>query len=169
MSEPTAIASDPERRAPAGVVSTDSETNVPPKLRAVTPARWLRWGGAVLAVALLVALVLLFRFNPSQHTFYPVCVFHRITGWQCPGCGGLRAVHHLLHGDLIMAFRFNPLFVLALPVAAWLGIRRLWRGARATPTSHRAQARWAWTALAILIVFWIVRNLPLEIFKLPAE
>jgi len=163
MSEPTIIAAPAEHGSPSQPVPAAIPPVIP---KAGVSSAW-RWGGAALAVALLAALVLLFAFNPSQHAFYPLCVFHRLTGLQCPGCGGLRAVHHLLHGEVITAFRFNQLFVLALPLAGWFTFRRLWRGSRPKPISPRVQARWAWGTLAVLIAFWILRTLPLEIFKLP--
>ncbi len=153
----------PDGQRPDATGAAAAPPAVAPKPRR---PRWL-WLG--LAGALLVALGLLFFFNPAQHSFYPFCTFHRLTGWQCPGCGGLRAVHHLLHGELGTALRFNPLFVVALPLVAWLLVRRWWRGSQAAPVPHRTQARWAWTILAVLIVFWIVRNLPVEFFRLPNE
>jgi hypothetical protein len=64
------------------------------------------------AFALLGAV--LFVWDPAQHDFYPRCVFRALTGWECPGCGGLRAVHALLHGDLATAWRWHPLLVGAL-------------------------------------------------------
>ena len=167
MTEPTAIATEPERRSPAGQERADSEIGAPPVLAARRPG-WRRFWFALL-VALLAALVVLFWFNPARHSFYPFCAFHRMTGLQCPGCGGLRAAHHLLHGEVVTAFRFNQLVVLAAPLAAWFGLRRLRCGPRAEKISHRAQARWAWAAFAVLVLFWIVRNLPLELFRLPSE
>ena len=78
-------------------------------------------------------------------------------------------MHHLLRGEVVTAFRFNQIVVLAVPFAVWFALRRLVSGPRAGKVSMQAQARWAWAALAVLIVFWIVRNLPLEFFRLPAE
>ena len=78
-----------------------------------------------LGVALLlgVALVPLYFFNPIEHGFYPKCMLHSLTGLDCPGCGGLRAVHQLLHGHLVRAFQFNPLFICLLPLGAWWFLR----------------------------------------------
>ena len=45
------------------------------------------------------------RTSPGH---YPTCPFLAITGWYCPGCGSLRAVHDLLHGDLAGAVRPQP-------------------------------------------------------------
>ena len=143
----------------------DSEIGAPPIIGAASPKRYWLW--LIPVVLLLVVFAVLFLFNPAQTSFYPLCVFHRMTGLQCPGCGGLRATHHLLHGDIVTAFRFNPLVVLALPLGAWLAWRRWRRVANAPTLSHRAIAVWAWFLFAVIVLFWIVRNLPLDFFKLP--
>lgn len=63
----------------------------------------------------LVCLWGLYHFNPQEHPFYPRCLFYQTTGLWCPGCGGLRASHQLLHGNFIAAFQLNPLAVILLP------------------------------------------------------
>jgi len=60
--------------------------------------------------------------DPNQPGHYPVCPFLRITGWWCPGCGGLRCVHALTRGDLRTALHDNVLVLAACTAAvlAWL-------------------------------------------------
>lgn len=119
-------------------------------------------------VALLIGAVvaagcaLLYFFNPTEHMFFPVCMFHRVTGLNCPGCGGLRATHQLLHGHLAMAFRLNPLFVMAIPV----GIGFLLRGVlkKSPEKKNSFQPVWIWIAVALVIAFGIARNLPFAPF-----
>ena len=43
----------------------------------------------------------------------PFCVFRRLTGIPCWGCGTIRVVQLLMQGKLIDAFFLNPLSVLA--------------------------------------------------------
>ena len=38
-----------------------------------------------------------------------LCMFHRLTGLDCPGCGMTRAFHQLSHGNLDEAMEFNLL------------------------------------------------------------
>ena len=38
------------------------------------------------------------------------CLFHAMTGFYCPGCGGTRAVAALLRGDLVSSFCYHPWF-----------------------------------------------------------
>ncbi|RAJ43112.1 uncharacterized protein DUF2752 [Kitasatospora sp. SolWspMP-SS2h] len=54
----------------------------------------------------------------------PFCPWHRLTGLQCPGCGGTRMAYDLLHGDLAAAWHDNAALLLTLPfVAAWCAVR----------------------------------------------
>ena len=119
--------------------------------------------GAVAAAALVVTagVAVLFVFDPSTAGFFPVCTLHEMTGLQCPGCGGLRAVHQLSHGHLAAAWRLNPLVVALLPVALWLGLReavravtgREWPGIVTRPL-------FGWLLAGALILFGILRNVP---------
>lgn len=123
-------------------------------------------GGASLAAA---GFATLFLFDPSTSAFYPPCPFHAITGLWCPGCGTTRAMHALVHGDLAAAFGFNPLMVLALPYlgysAASYAIPGL--GGRSL-TSLLASPRFAWLALWTVLLYWLLRNVPLYPFSLLA-
>lgn len=133
-----------------------------------SPSERRRRAGHPLAWALGVASVVaaggavLFFFDPAWHGFYPFCMFHRMTGLNCPGCGGLRALHQLTHGHLGEAFHLNALVVLGVPLAAFIGARWLWGMAsgRSRPLL-RTRPLWLWLALAVLIAFGILRNLPL--------
>ena len=105
--------------------------------------------------------VILFRFNPSAHSFYPRCVLKMTTGLECPGCGGLRAMHQLLHGQVAAAFQLNPLLFLMLPLAAFYGLRQLIYFA----TGHLLaqpfkNPRWLGVFALIVVAFGVLRNFP---------
>ena len=89
------------------------------------------------ALAMIVAAVVLYVFDPATAGFYPVCALHEMTGLQCPGCGGLRAMHQLSHGHVAAAWRLNPFVVALLPAALWLGVREAARilAGRRSPAS----------------------------------
>jgi hypothetical protein len=89
------------------------------------------------------------------HTHIPLCPFKAITGWQCPLCGGLRAVYELAHLRIGIALRDNVLVVVAIPliVTLWLAWARR-RVALRTP-------RWTLPMLVLLgVLFTVLRNLP---------
>ncbi len=125
------------------------------------PIYW--WGGALASSLGLVAV--LYAFDPATHSFYPTCYWRDWTGQHCAGCGSLRSLHHLLHGELATAFRFNPLLILMLPVLGLWGAARLWRGNRPGQAPPRWPARhhsaWIWLLLGTLVVYTVARNLPL--------
>ena len=138
------------------------ETSLSQRRTGVVPSRCLLLCATLAALA---GVAVLLFFDPAQHSFYPLCVFHRLTGLNCPGCGGLRALHQLLHGHLAAAFRFNALVVLSLPPAAGFGARRLWYWAAGKPQPRFAlRPAWLWLVLAVVIAFGILRNLPFPAF-----
>ena len=120
-----------------------------------TKVKFLLSGGAF---AIGLGLVVLFFFAPDQYPFYPRCLFHTVTGLQCPGCGGLRAMHCLLHGQFVAAFHLNALFVLLLPIALLIGVRLTLNPQSWLPKMLQASFWW-WLLLSAVILFGIGRNL----------
>ncbi len=78
----------------------------------LAPAR--KWFLPVLSgVGLLGVVGYLFAFDPNEEGHYLGCPLKMATGIACPGCGGIRAVHAMLHGDFVTSLQRNPL---AIPV-----------------------------------------------------
>jgi len=131
----------------------------PPKLnQRPRPAVW----SLVMAGLALVSGGVLFAVNPAEHAIYPACWLYATTGLRCPGCGGLRATHELLHGHLAAAWMLNPLAVLVLPFYAWFGLNvalTLLRGWVLPMPAPRPAL--IWLGAAGLLLFGVLRNLPL--------
>lgn len=116
----------------------------------------------LLVVAGLVMLVLGFIYyalDPSTSDAFPRCSFLSLTGYKCPGCGGQRAVHALLNGDVAGAFRYNALLMIAVP---WMGLC-LFAESRRT-RNPRLYARLnpellMWLFLALTLSWWLLRNI----------
>jgi hypothetical protein len=85
---------------------------------------------------------------------FPACPFRAITGLYCPGCGGLRMTHDVLHGDLSAAVVDNAFLLVGLPMLlAWLLVRwRLGKPLMTTPA--------LFVIAASAITWTVVRNLP---------
>ncbi len=121
--------------------------------------RSARWPWVVVSLVAGAGILVLFLFNPAESGFYPFCMFHRLTGFQCPGCGGLRAMHQLLHGHLSAAFQLNPLLVLAIPWCAWVAAHSTIRRRQGRP-AEPAISGWAvWSMFAVLVLFGVLRNI----------
>ncbi len=115
---------------------------------------------AVAGAAVVTWLGVTDPYRPGAHLACPVLA---LTGLWCAACGGQRAVHELAHGDVVAAWGMNPLVVLAAPLAVVLWARWLRRAtgrtaartARATP-----HVLLAWTLLAVVAAFTVLRNVP---------
>ena len=132
--------------------------NSAPELLRATRLRLVRgWVAAGSLVALgLGYLAIANPHDPS--VVMPKCPTKLLTGLDCPGCGGLRMTHDLLHGDLVGAAHSNLFLLLMLPVVALL----LWRGTRARWQGMplRLAPAVGYAILAVALVFTVVRNLP---------
>jgi hypothetical protein len=114
---------------------------------------------AVSLTGLATACLVVFLFNPERYHFYPLCVFHQVTGWQCPGCGGLRATYQLLHGNVVAAWHFNALVVLLAPVAGWTMTRELVRETTGRNLPGRiSDPIFLWALIPTFVLFGILRN-----------
>ena len=126
-----------------------------------TALKKISWAG-ILAVGGAAATVLFFC-DPVRVPIYPQCVFHHMTGLDCPGCGSLRGLHALLHGDFAAALHFNAFLVLSLPLWTGLGLWFAVGKWRAEPAAKFHPA-WLWVYLAAFMAFGILRNLPVPLF-----
>lgn len=120
-----------------------------------------RWYGrnltALLASGALLASALGYVGLVDPHkpdSVFPLCPFRLLTGWNCPGCGGLRMVHDVLHGELAAALNDNAMLLVGIPLlAGWV----LLRGRRGKwPMTLPAAA----TVMITLVAWTVVRNLP---------
>ena len=128
------------------------------------PTRRERVRAPALTIGALAATTLALRLrDPHVGGSWGICPSAALGFW-CPGCGGLRAVNDLTHGDVASAASSNLLLVVAMPVvvallALWAVSR--WQG-RAMP---RLQARAASVVLVaglgVVGAFTLLRNLPL--------
>ena len=132
--------------------------SAPPKITA--PLSLAAFAVAVLAAAALGSGAILFFFDPAKHGFYPICVFHLLTGWNCPGCGATRAAYQLMHGHLLRALQDNALFVLTLAGLAAQGAGLAVKKIRNQPAAFVVSPVMLWALLVIALAFTALRNLP---------
>ncbi len=114
----------------------------------------------VVAIAALVAVMMLLHFfPPGQVPIYPLCPLKQTTGLDCPGCGGLRAMHQLTNGNLIAAWQLNPFVFLFIPLVAYEAFVRGWL--KQARLSVLERPRLLVVMGLFLLAFTLVRNLPL--------
>lgn len=112
-----------------------------------------------LGLGALACAALYFFIDPLSSKWIPKCVFHSITGWDCPGCGSQRMLHALLHGDFKGAWDANAFILIASPLLALMvfsasfrtRLPRLYRIVNSVPVI---------VAAGVAIIVWtLARNL----------
>lgn len=98
--------------------------------------------------------------DPNEPGHYPACPLLQVTGLYCPGCGGLRSAHAVVHGDFAAALQDNALAVVGYALFAVLWTVWVIRAARGRPLRLELTPVRLWTVGALLLVFTVVRNLP---------
>ncbi len=108
----------------------------------------------------MAVAALLYRFPPDKYSFYPVCPVYRYLHLYCPGCGSTRALAALLHGRLVEAMHYNPLFVALVPILVVFAAVVYWKAVVRNEIQWPQLPQPALTFfLAIVAVFTIARNL----------
>ena len=134
-------------------------------LQRLAPSGTPRWREALPVVAVttagLAAAAALFAVDPNEPGHYPTCPFLATTGLYCPGCGTLRGIHDLLHGDIAGALARNPMTVIAVPylLLAWFTWILRTTGHPA-PRSTSLPPWTIWLLLGVVVAFGVLRNLP---------
>lgn len=121
---------------------------------------------ALLAVGFASAAVAVLYFaDPLEQLAWLRCPVNLTTGLYCPGCGSLRAVHALLHGDIVAALHSNLLAVVFLPVLVGFGIRSFVYAMKDRSPAIGTPPFVAWSVFWIVILFTVLRNLPFELTR----
>ena len=109
------------------------------------------------------ALGYLFAVDPNEPGHYPLCPTSALFGIDCPGCGCMRGLYALTHGDIAGAANHNLLLLIAVPFVIVLWIRwvmRAWRGVSPAVSlrTFRLRNRVMIIALVAILAFGVIRN-----------
>jgi len=91
----------------------------------------------------------------------PPCSFHWITGHGCPGCGLTTSFAFFVRGDLLGAFRANPVGLLLATATALSVPLLIYRVIWPAPIDDLLTSRWLTRGLlglmVLMFVVWFVR------------
>jgi hypothetical protein len=122
---------------------------------------------AALAGMTLAAAAALFVFDPAVTAWFPSCPLFALTGWLCPLCGSLRALHALLHGNVEAAVQFNALTTAGVAAGLIAVAHDVVRPGREALTARLVALGFSPPALALATTFGVLRNLHLPRWFVP--
>lgn len=112
----------------------------------------------------MAALLIFWAVYPRDSSGIPSlspCIFQRLTGFYCPGCGGTRALLALFHGRLLRSLVYHPFVPYSVGVGGWFmlsqTIQRLSGGRIAIGMKYRDGYLWA--ALGIVAASFFLKNI----------
>lgn len=116
----------------------------------------------VVLIAIVALLVIGFTYSvldPASSAAFPKCGFLELTGYKCPGCGSQRALHALLNGDVVAAFKYNAMLFIATPwllLCIYAETQRLRNPVR---YARLHSDTLTWLFLAMVLLWWLLRNI----------
>ncbi len=113
----------------------------------------------LLAAACVGFVFVYSRYSPESSAWFPKCIFMRLTGLKCPGCGSQRVIHSLLNLNIHKAFEANAFLVLTLPyiLALLVSVPLRSRFPRFYNTLNSVPV--IITVGILVIAWWIIRNI----------
>lgn len=88
------------------------------------------------------------------------CIFYRITGLQCPGCGVTRMCLSLMRFDFVSAYHYNKLLFIISPVIVFMITQQIYRYIRFNDAKTTKAQTVILILLVVLLVIWgILRNI----------
>ena len=112
-----------------------------------------------MALGICTAAVLLyFLTGINVLSFSYPCVFNKVTGLCCPGCGGTRAARALLRGEIIKSiYDYPPLLYAVIVYVIFMARCFLYRHFGVRKSKDGAIIKYLYIFLALMLVQWIVK------------
>lgn len=91
-----------------------------------------------------------------------LCLFHAVTGLECPGCGMTRAFCAISHGRIVEAFHLNlfsiPLYLFFLGILARDIVHVTSGKLIYVPRAFRLEGIYGYALLVLVLAYGIARN-----------
>lgn len=127
----------------------------------------IKYSKMKLILILISFLIIYFILSELLDVGIP-CLFYEITGYYCPGCGITRLLFSLLKLDFYQAFRYNPLiFILIIITGIYWLVKFILK--KFMNISIEIPNYVYYILLIIVIIFGILRNIPMFDFLSPTE
>lgn len=125
--------------------------------------KWI--GYTILMLSLPLLAYGYIQATDSIPQLFPPCGMKTFLHIYCPGCGGTRAMGHLIHFHFIESFLSNPLVIFMTGIILYYWGKALYMLIKYKGDAHYSICiGFLWAFLAIMIIFFVVRNILLVRF-----
>lgn len=112
-------------------------------------------------IAVLLAALLIQHWGPEQIRWLDSsCLFWKLTGFYCPGCGGTRAFLALKNGRVLSSVVYHPFVLYGVVTGGWYMIsqtvERLTK--RKAAIGMRYRDCYLWIALILIVANCALKN-----------
>lgn len=118
------------------------------------------WFGISIIIFVLFYIILKKVFHIDLIDYAKPCMFHAITGFYCPGCGGTRAIFALVRGKFLTSLYYHPLvaYMVVLGIAFMFSqtLERITK--RKFFFTIHFRMIYVWIALALIAIQFVWKN-----------
>lgn len=114
-------------------------------------------GLIALAIGVIGAFLFLHFILPNMPD--RPCIIYKYLGIYCPGCGGTRALIHLLHGRLIKSAWYHPLVIYGATLYVCFMVSHTLRKLHIIKKGMRFREGYLYGALVVLGLNFVLKNI----------
>lgn len=117
----------------------------------------------ILPLAVIIYYAIFFSIDGGMTYAGKPCIIYKLTGFDCPGCGGQRMIYHILNGEIQLAIKNNLLFFLGAPILGYFYyccIQVYIFKRRRYLDKFVFHPKFAVIFIASIVIFTILRNIP---------
>ena len=114
---------------------------------------------SILAIRACIGAIIVKKYNPEEHSFFIPCIFYKLTGIKCAGCGMTRAIHNLLNGRIKEAIWYNLMLLPSAVIFSYSTYRYLRYIIKDEPIVNKPLDIILKIFLVVIIIFMIARNM----------
>ena len=119
---------------------------------------------SILAIIACIGAVIVKKYNPEEHSFFIPCIFYKLTGIKCAGCGMTRAIHNLLNGRIKEAIWYNLMLLPSAVIFSYSTYRYSRYIIKDEPIVNKPLDIILKIFLVVIIIFMIARNMTTLIY-----